>query len=91
MVDALPVLGQTALIQIKQPLDIVHQIFFEQIELFLRGREFADSRYFSAHQVSYAHELVLVELLIVLGLDCGVDVLVVAVTDVGFGKTTSSS
>lgn len=37
MVDTLAMLRQTALIQIEQPLDIINQILFEQVELLLAG------------------------------------------------------
>jgi len=90
VVDALTMLRQAALIQIEQPLDAIHEVFLQHLELLLVGLEWADPCDFPAHQVCDAHELMLAELLVVLRLDCWVDVSVVAGTDSSMGQTASA-
>ena len=90
LVDALAVRGEAALVQIEQPFDVIHKILLEREELLLIRSQCAHPRYFSTHEVRNAHELVLVEFLVVLSLDGGVDVVVVAAADGGFEQTSSA-
>lgn len=81
IINAFSMLGGATLIEVQQPLQIINQIILQILNLSLFGANTDHPGDLPTHEVAGRHELMRVELMIVLLLYGRVDVLLAAVAD----------